>query len=498
MGCGAGAIAPVLLASFETAYADVIINDKSTIIMAKRFFSKVETVRYDDVFTPKPKKVKETMVWVDDSRCGVYKGDTVNINTAEQMNDVREFNAICNGVEMHVMLHPQDAPPERFVISLPDEGQWDFTIRHDPPGQLAEMGAPRFPSERSEEDVPTLLASPVATGHNFAHLRSSPDFEKASEQPQCPNPKLDRSKTDAAMFQRLSEEKELQEFGDSDDEGPLDQNQQQLSPLQARRHSISGADGKSNQMQLLDAQSHEDQQSLSPHEDSRLQRQRRHSMSRTDAHLHHTQPLQCLDAQANQSQRELSPPSPHRQRRHSISGAAGRLHQMQALQCLDAQPNQNRRELSPAALSPQRQRQHSVARAGGDPLEMHPGQAHQMQEHEAHGYEKQPSHRQRRRSLSGADAAMMWQSIGQEQQLQAQYLSEASHVKSQPDSPTSSQGQRRRSLSGADIAKMVQSIGKEQPDFSEVSTQCSSEVSYQTQQPHSLASPQRQRRRSVS
>lgn len=158
MGCGAGM--PLPLAEFHSRYADVIISSSDVVILAKQCLHKVETIKYDNAFTRLPTKVKENVVLVDNSRAAVYKGDSVIIPTAEIMHEIRHYNTIRNGVELHVMLHALDAPPERYVIGLPDVKQAEYTVRYDDPSTLAEM-------------MPDLYKPPQLSEHEASTPRSS-------------------------------------------------------------------------------------------------------------------------------------------------------------------------------------------------------------------------------------------------------------------------------------------------------------------------------------
>jgi hypothetical protein len=138
MGCGASTVGPpVLLAEIDSRYAHVLVTNQNAVVIAKRYLEKVALVRYDNTWSSsregKPKMVEEDVIMVDNSRIGVYKGDTVNINTAEKMKDVEQYNTISNGVELHIVLQPLGDLPERVVVSVPEPSTREFSVRHDDP-----------------------------------------------------------------------------------------------------------------------------------------------------------------------------------------------------------------------------------------------------------------------------------------------------------------------------------------------------------------------------
>jgi hypothetical protein len=337
-----------MLAEFQSRYADVIVNDKSVVIIAKKFLDKVATVRYDNAFSDEPTMVNEDVVLVDNTRTGVYKGDTVHIDTLRKMDDVKQYNGICNGVELHLVLHAgQNQLPERFVISIPDTTSQEYAVRHDDPRKLAELLKAEKDAEpetlksssleflgdvmkstspnNPQQPLPSLLTSP-------RHQKTPVTEEQPQDQKEQPLPK--QKKNDGKLFQKLSEDLQLRDFGEDSDQEPK-QMLQQPSPKPRRRHSVSGM------TQITEGQSFQWEWELQHmSEQAKPKLQRRHSISaldrssRQDIQNSEQKPRSCLkspqlrDVDADpMSPQSLSPKSVNsqRQRRHSAAGSAGQL-----------------------------------------------------------------------------------------------------------------------------------------------------------------------------
>lgn len=353
MGCGASAGAPVLLAELRSRYADVVITDQNAVIVAKRYLDTVKTVRYDDTFSSKPKMVEEDVVMVDNSRIGVYKGDTVNIDTAGKMRDVAQYNTLCNGVELHIVLNPLHDLPERIVVSS-DPSTRQFCVRHDDPLEVAESKAfVRLVTPETSvggSSVSSLPGTPLSTPKELTGWRL---WEPEPVNVDIPSPEqLEK----ARVYRRLSEELQALEVESvtsstvatpcgppSALENPTPNTRHrhsiagpeelpQKSPARQRRHSVSG-------VQSLDAKLEQDAGQ------ARLQKQLTSVLeSQGDA-------LQKMNLcghvkQPSRSQRRHSVPtldaqpcesSIHQRRRHSVAHA-------ESLPCIDSpQPLKGRR-----------------------------------------------------------------------------------------------------------------------------------------------------------
>lgn len=319
----------VLLAQFESRYADVIVNDTNVIIMAKRFLDKVETVRYDNTFTDTPTKVKEVLVFVDNSRAGVYKGDTVNLDSRDFMTEVDQFNKICNGVEMHVVLTPGGGSfleaPERFVIGISDASQTEctmaangiaYTVKHVVDSDL--------PNPIAEEE-PSVGTLPSVAGPNLLHQQpyskrevDAPNAELMEQQldtqfPEKPfvkqeSPKYRKQKKQLSescqlspeLFEMLEAHMKMSDFGEELGEDKLGEQQspkqKHPSPHRQRRRSVS----------------HQQMNSEAPPGwFSQMQRQQSEESAQSSAYSFQSEPVH--------QPHHLEQASPQRQRRRSVS-----------------------------------------------------------------------------------------------------------------------------------------------------------------------------------
>jgi hypothetical protein len=139
MGCAAGAQTrlPEELTRVCGDYVDVVINNISIELMPKCRLKMIETMRFDDATTECPKEIWCTPVLVDGLRQEVYNGEKVVLNTRSQMDDVRSFNGLCNGVEFRVVVYPGQDKPEQFVVRY-DDNLEDYCFRHDNPEEFEE------------------------------------------------------------------------------------------------------------------------------------------------------------------------------------------------------------------------------------------------------------------------------------------------------------------------------------------------------------------------
>lgn len=161
MGGGAsskpgGKHAPSLVSAFESIYAEVTVNTASVIIKAKQHLHKIELVKFKNTFDDNLKhleKLGESVpVLVNQLGTDVYRGDTVKINLAQEISDILAYAGVYNGFEMHVMLCPANALPERVVIGSQSHDNTQFSIRHDTPREVAVMTKAMIP-----EKVPTVF-----------------------------------------------------------------------------------------------------------------------------------------------------------------------------------------------------------------------------------------------------------------------------------------------------------------------------------------------------
>lgn len=193
--------------------------------------------------------VNEDVVLVDNSRVGVYKGDQVDIYTADKMYEVQQMNSAFNGVELHIVLHPQFDLPERFVVSW-DSEQCAYSVRHEDPLKVAEISRQVTPSTDGGWSRQT---SPSSTTSSNSGIEL---FEQTYIVDDSPKDVIsDKQLSNARRNRRLIEELQRLEivsvsnstngnstnastsdFGDDDTpEQPSPQ-----KPILQRRHSIAG------------------------------------------------------------------------------------------------------------------------------------------------------------------------------------------------------------------------------------------------------------------
>lgn len=158
MGCGAGVEArPEPSKSSETyelegTYAKAIIDDRAISIFAgDRSLHRVEVKKYKDSFSTKLHKFDQEVALLDGIRSEVFAGEGVGV--PYKISSVNE-DLLKSGVETHVLLHPHNGPPERFVVGYTDSPKHRCRVRHDDPSRTAIMNL------SPKEDRPKLVGDP--------------------------------------------------------------------------------------------------------------------------------------------------------------------------------------------------------------------------------------------------------------------------------------------------------------------------------------------------
>lgn len=133
MGTPTNADAIVVQGKYGKAIVD---QDKITIVnetqgLLEHPIYKVEVKRYKNAFETHTKFDQEVAV-CEGIRTELFPGDQVDFGyTYEEY--LGNSADIRNGLETHIVVHPYDAPPERFVVGYTDDDECTYRIRYDDP-----------------------------------------------------------------------------------------------------------------------------------------------------------------------------------------------------------------------------------------------------------------------------------------------------------------------------------------------------------------------------
>jgi len=135
MGCGAGLKEPSAAVQVEGKYGNFIIDDKKITVIGKlgghQAIEKVVIKKYKETNDKTHEKMEETVMVVDGCRSEMFKDDVVS-HPYMFRDSIAAFEDIQSGMETHVIVHPHDQPPERFVVGY-DKDTWEFRVRYDDP-----------------------------------------------------------------------------------------------------------------------------------------------------------------------------------------------------------------------------------------------------------------------------------------------------------------------------------------------------------------------------